>query len=166
MHFNYKQINWSDERRRHVQSLRGQQQLRRPTAKPSSLLLQNLRPLWNRSSCLHPEGLHRPHKYIPSNPVQLLCTVFFILLSMYSESFFAFQVNNMWMLYLTLILGFGVQIYLFCCQGGRDPPENYICCGIFTFCEAYLVSFISSATGRESGNGVVLLAGVYTLGKH
>ena len=68
------------------------------------------------------------------------------------------------MLYLTMIVAFGVQIYLFCCGGGRDPPENYICCALFTFCEAYLVSFISSATGHQSGNGVVLLAGIYTLG--
>lgn len=65
-----------------------------------------------------------------------------------------------------MIVAFGVQIYMFCFDGGRDPPGNYICCGLFTFCEAYLVSFISSVTGHQSGNGVVLLAGFYTLGKY
>lgn len=83
---------------------------------------------------------------------------------MFNTAFFMFQVENMWFFYLTLIVAFVIQIYMFCCGGGRQPPSNYICLAVFTFCEAYLVSFISSITGKQSGNSVVMLAGVYTLG--
>ena len=84
---------------------------------------------------------------------------------MFNTTFFMFQVENMWFFYLTLIVAFVIQIYMFCCGGGRQAPSNYLCLALFTFCEAYLVSFISSITGKQSGNSVVMLAGVYTLGK-
>jgi FtsH-binding integral membrane protein len=77
--------------------------------------------------------------------VQLLITVMMTALSMTSPAFFLFQL-------------------MFCCQGGRTFPENF-CLGLFTLAEAYVVSFMCSETGMQSGNHVVLLAGVYTLGR-
>jgi hypothetical protein len=62
-----------------------------------------------------------------------------------------------------LVVCFVVQIYMFCCNGGQTSPSNYICISVFTLAEAYIVSFVSSVTGKESGNSVVLLAGIYTL---
>lgn len=96
--------------------------------------------------------------------MQILVTVFFIMLSMFNLGFFNFQVNNMWAFYMALIVAVVVEIYMFCCNGGRTSPSNWVCIGLFTLCEAYVISFVSSLTGKESGNGVVLLAGVYTLG--
>lgn len=96
--------------------------------------------------------------------MQLAVTVLFSALSMTNLAFFAFQVNNMWAFYVSLAVAMIVQIYMFCCNGGRTFPGNFVCVGIFTLAESYMVSFICSITGKESGNGIVLLAAVYTLG--
>lgn len=97
--------------------------------------------------------------------VQLLITVMMTALSMTSPAFFLFQLSNVWLFYVSIVVCLVVEIYMFCCQGGRTFPENFICLGLFTLAEAYVVSFICSATGMQSGNQVVLLAGVYTLGR-
>ena len=86
------------------------------------------------------------------------------MLSIFNEGFFLFQVNNIAIFYVALVGTIVIEVYMFCCEGGRTSPSNYICLSIFTLCEAYIVSFISSITGKESGNSVVLLAGIYTLG--
>lgn len=52
---------------------------------------------------------------------------------------------------------------MFCCEGGRAHPSDVICVSCFTLAEAYIVSFISSITGRESGNSIVLIAAMLTL---
>jgi len=88
----------------------------------------------------------------------------FVILSVNSTAFFLFQLQNTFLFYLCLFICIGVEIYMFCCHGGRASPQNYICLGLFTLAEAYIVSFVSSITGKESGNSVVLLAGIYTLG--
>lgn len=84
---------------------------------------------------------------------------------MFNTAFFLFQIENTALLYIAIVAAIVVEIYMFCCEGGRTYPSNYVCLTIFTLAEAYVVSFISSVTGYESGNGVVLLAGVYTLGR-
>ena len=99
-----------------------------------------------------------------SDAVQLAVTVLFSALSMTNLAFFAFQVSNMWAFYLSLAVAMVVQIYMFCCNHGRTFPANFLCVGLFTLAESYMVSFICSVTGKESGNAVVLLAAVYTLG--
>lgn len=97
--------------------------------------------------------------------VQLTVTVFFSALSMTSPAFFAYQLANSWLFYLAMVTAIVIQLYMFCCSGGRTAPSNYICVGLFTLAESYVVSFICSITGKESGNSIVLLAAVYTLGK-
>lgn len=99
------------------------------------------------------------------NIVQILCTLAMSALSMGSTAFFTFQLNNIWLVYLFLVMCLVIQIYMFCCSGGRVFPGNLICLGLFTLSESYIVSFICSATGKESGNQVVLMAAIYTLGK-
>jgi len=71
---------------------------------------------------------------------------------------------NTWLLWTSIGVTFGIEIYIFCCNGGRTFPSNMVLLGIFTFCEGYIVSFISSATGHQSGNGTVLLAAGLTMG--
>jgi FtsH-binding integral membrane protein len=97
--------------------------------------------------------------------VQLLITVMMTALSMTSPAFFLFQLSNVWLFYVSIVVCLVIEIYMFCCQGGRTFPENFICLGLFTLAEAYVVSFMCSETGMQSGNHVVLLAGVYTLGR-
>lgn len=94
-----------------------------------------------------------------------MITVFMTALSMTSHAYFMFQLQNTWLLWTTIGVTFGIEIYIFCCNGGRTFPANMVLLGIFTFCEGYIVSFISSATGYQSGNGTVLLAAGLTMGK-
>lgn len=85
---------------------------------------------------------------------------------MTSVAFFNFQLANIWLFYVSLVMAIVIEIYMFCCQGGRTSPSNYICVGLFTLAESYIVSFICSVTGKENGNSIVFLAAVYTLGTH
>jgi protein lifeguard len=96
--------------------------------------------------------------------VQISVTILFTALSMASTAFFAFQLANIWLFYVSIVMILIIEIYMFCCQGGRTSPSNYICVGIFTLAESYVVSFICSITGKDSGNYIVLLAAFYTLG--
>jgi len=84
-------------------------------------------------------------------------------MSMVSHAFFMFQIQNTWLLWTAIGVTFGIELYIFCCNGGRTFPANMILLGVFTFCEGYIVSFISSATGYQSGNGTVLLAAGLTM---
>lgn len=80
--------------------------------------------------------------------MQIAVTVFFSVLSMTSHAFFMYQLTNMWLFYVTLFIAIFIQLYMFCCQGGRTSPSNFICVGLFTLAESYIVSFICSITGK------------------
>jgi hypothetical protein len=64
--------------------------------------------------------------------VQIAFTVIFTAFSMNSVPFFTYQLTNMWLFYVSLVTCIVIQIYMFCCQGGRTFPSNYICVGLFT----------------------------------
>lgn len=85
-------------------------------------------------------------------------------MSMVSKSYFMFQIQNPWLIYTCIGVTLFIEIYIFCCDGGRTFPSNMILLAVFTFCEGYIVSFISSATGYQEGNSVVLLAAFMTMG--
>lgn len=85
-------------------------------------------------------------------------------LSMTNQAFFMYQIQNTWLIWTCIILTLFIEIYIFCCDGGRTFPSNMILLGTFTFCEGYIVSFISSATGYQQGNGIVMIAALMTLG--
>jgi len=70
-------------------------------------------------------------------------------LSMLSQAFFAFQLQNIWLFFVAIGLTFFIEIYIFCCDGGRTYPSNMVLLGLFTICEGYIVSFIASATGQQ-----------------
>ncbi len=96
--------------------------------------------------------------------VQLMITVVMTAMSMLSHGYFMFQLQNPWLLWVCMGLTIGIEIYIFCCNGGRTFPSNMVLLGIFTFCEGYIVSFISSVTGYQQGNSLVLLAAFLTMG--
>lgn len=83
---------------------------------------------------------------------QIAFTVLMTSFSMASSSFFKFQIEHMGLFYVALIGAIVIEIYVFCCQGGRTFPGNLITTCLFTLCEAYIVSFICSVTGETSGN--------------
>jgi FtsH-binding integral membrane protein len=94
---------------------------------------------------------------------QLVLTVLICALSMTSLTFFKFQVENIALFYLVMVGAVVTQIWIFCCRGGKTYPLNVILTSIFTLCEAYIVSFLCSATGMQSGNAIVFEAAFMTL---
>ena len=55
------------------------------------------------------------------------------------------------------------EIYILCCEKGRYYPTNMILLAIFTFCEAYLVSYICGVTAVTAGKQTVLIAAGMTV---
>ena len=93
--------------------------------------------------------------------VQLLITVLFIILSMNSKDFRKFQIYNTWLLYVSLVITLIVTIALTCFfQIARQVPLNYFLLFTFTFCEAYLVSYICILYDAK----IVIMAAVMTAG--
>lgn len=91
---------------------------------------------------------------------QLGLTFIMILLTMASESFYTFQKNNTAVLLLCVVFSLVSIICLACFKSlSRNVPTNYILLGIFTFCEAYIVSFIC---GQYNGR-FVFMAGLMTI---
>ena len=95
--------------------------------------------------------------------VQLLITTIMTLFSLYSESYFLFQIQHIGLFYVAVVLALIIEIYIFCCEGGRKFPQNMVLTFLFTLCEGYIVSFVASITGKTSGNGVVFMAAFMTL---
>lgn len=95
--------------------------------------------------------------------VQILVTVIMTGLSMTSLAYFRFQLQHVGLFYVCMILALAIEIYVFCCEGGRKYPQNIISTVVFTLCEGYVVSFIASLTGVTSGNHIVFLAAFLTL---
>lgn len=74
---------------------------------------------------------------------QLLLSTFMCLLSMYSTSFFKFQMNDVWLLYFSMVMILILPCFALCFdQLYRQVPTNYIFLGTFTLFESYIVGFI------------------------
>lgn len=58
------------------------------------------------------------------------------------------------------------EIYILCCNQGREYPTNMILLAIFTICEAYSVSYICGVTAGTDGKQTVVIAAVMTAGKY
>lgn len=56
------------------------------------------------------------------------------------------------------------EIAIFCCPAGRQFPINMICLFVFTFGEAYMVSYICSIVAQDQGTAIVVVAACMTLG--
>lgn len=84
--------------------------------------------------------------------------------SMYSTTFSNFQANCEWLMWVCISLLIVSEIAILCFKPGRRAPWNYLLLLVFTLCEAYMVSFICSVVGQESGKAIVLMAAIMTLG--
>ena len=93
--------------------------------------------------------------------IQLSVTVGFVLLSMFNTAFVTFQVQNQWLVWVSVAISFISLIVLACVPGvTTKSPINAILMIIFTLAESYIVSFICSKYTSES----VINAAVATLG--
>lgn len=57
-----------------------------------------------------------------------------IVLSMEVESFKNFQVDNQWLIWVSLGLMIVSEIVVLCIPAGRRPPLNWVFLSIFTLC--------------------------------
>lgn len=74
---------------------------------------------------------------------QLVLTACICALSMTSQDFLIWQVENWWVLCITFPLAIIASYALYCYpKVARTTPGNYIWLFIFTLCEAYSVSLI------------------------
>ena len=87
----------------------------------------------------------------------------FSIWSINSTLFLLFQNNNMWLMVVSLVGMIVSQVWILCCNGGRDYPKNMILLAIFTLCESYFVSFICGLTANSVGTQTVVVAAVMTM---
>ncbi|KRX05748.1 hypothetical protein PPERSA_09888 [Pseudocohnilembus persalinus] len=79
--------------------------------------------------------------------VQLLVTTFICAISMVSDAFLSFQINNIWLFYFLIVIQIGIMYTLVCSpHQARTVPNNYILLFAFTLCESYIVSVICGLT--------------------
>lgn len=91
--------------------------------------------------------------------VQLAFTFLFCLISTTTD-FITFQINNIAIFYLALIVALVSSIVLICFRSiARSVPTNYILLGLFTLCEAYMVGLICGLSDPET----VIMAAFMTL---
>lgn len=76
---------------------------------------------------------------------QLTFTAAMTSLPFLFEGFRAFMNKTLVLVPLLAVLAIIVELAIICNKDlARRVPTNYICMGVFTFCEAYLVSFTAS----------------------
>jgi|NOAtaT_6_FD_contig_121_479439_length_978_multi_3_in_0_out_0_2 FtsH-binding integral membrane protein len=97
---------------------------------------------------------------------QLAFTVGLSAISMTSESFLSFQINNPALFWVLLIVAFVVEIMIFCKPGfAKRVPQNYIALFLFTLGFGYMISFACAAVQQDYGDGTpVFVAAAMTLG--
>lgn len=78
---------------------------------------------------------------------QMVITTLLIGISMCVPTYSKFQLANVWIVWTCLVFSIGSIISLVCFKDmARRVPINYILLILFTFCEAYLVSFVCNMT--------------------
>jgi FtsH-binding integral membrane protein len=91
---------------------------------------------------------------------QMLLTTFMCFLSMFSNSFLRFQIENIWLIYIAMICTLILPCLIFCYEDlFRKVPTNYVILGVFTLFESYIVGFICGVTNPR----VVFMAAFMTL---
>jgi FtsH-binding integral membrane protein len=77
--------------------------------------------------------------------LQLLVTVGFIALFVYNESAKLYAQQNPGLFIAALVLNIILIIALACCESvRRKAPTNFICLGLFTVCEGFLLGVAAS----------------------
>jgi len=94
--------------------------------------------------------------------VQLIITVLFCFLANSNTGFQKFQLGNMWLAWTSMIASIVVMFALVCIPSlGKKVPLNYVLLGIFTFAEAYSVSFFCIFfSGKTVLSAAVITGGV------
>ena len=69
----------------------------------------------------------------------------------------------MWLMILSLVGMITSQIWIMCCDGGREYPKNMVLLGTFTLCESYFVSFVCGMTANSVGTQTVTIAAIMTV---
>ncbi|RWS17286.1 lifeguard-like protein [Dinothrombium tinctorium] len=92
--------------------------------------------------------------------LQLLVSFTFVLIPTVSDGAKEFIFTNPWLLILSIIMAFGSMITLACCQVHRNFPANFICLGIFTLAQSFLLMAVGATTKPE----IVLWAVIITAG--
>ena len=78
---------------------------------------------------------------------QMAITTLLVGISMCVPTYSKFQLANVWIMWTCLIFSIGSIISLVCFKDlARKVPTNYCLLILFTFCEAYLVSFVCNMT--------------------
>ena len=96
---------------------------------------------------------------------QLLLTVIFVIVAHNSLSFNTFQIENIWLFYVCLVISIICMYALGCYQKiARKVPLNYILLLVFTLCESYIVSFIASRYDRDTVLIAASLTAAMTIG--
>lgn len=92
---------------------------------------------------------------------QLLVTVVFTVIMMYSSSFVLWVSSNTWILYVDMVMIIVIEIAIICCKSvGRRAPLNYILLFIFTLGFSLLVGLCSAVSDPT----IVFIAAAMTLG--
>lgn len=94
----------------------------------------------------------------------MVITAAVTLLTIYNESFLRFQAENTWAMILALVGMIVSEVYILCCEQGREYPTNMVLLGVFTLCESYFVSYICGVTSVVAGKQTVLIAAGMTVG--
>lgn len=93
--------------------------------------------------------------------VQLVFSAFLVWLSVYNEPYRQFLQQNTFILIIAAVLSIVLIYALMCYQSiARKVPHNFILLGVFTVCEAYLVSAITLGADPQ----LVLIAAILTAG--
>ncbi|RWS12393.1 lifeguard-like protein [Dinothrombium tinctorium] len=90
--------------------------------------------------------------------VQLFISFAFVLIPTVNEHVALFARNNPWLLILSLVIAFGSMITLACCEVHRSFPTNFICLGLFTLAESFMLMAVGATTKPE----IVLWAVIIT----
>ena len=95
---------------------------------------------------------------------QLMVTTLLCSVSAISEAYRQFTQDYIGLLILCIVAVLVIEITLFCCVNvARKVPTNYILLMLFTACESYIVSFISSAYEPRSVLACACMTFVLTL---
>ncbi len=95
---------------------------------------------------------------------QLLATVGLSVIGM-TTSFGTFQTSTIALLWFFAILAIVLMLVICCVPSiARQVPTNYILLGLFTFSEAYVISYVCAAYEQNGYGSLVIWAALLTLG--
>jgi len=91
---------------------------------------------------------------------QLLITIAWTILMMYSPGMVSWVLNNYWIIWVDLVLILVIEILVICVRSiGRRSPHNYICLTIFTLGFSLMVGCCAAVSDPK----IVFMAAVMTL---